>query len=436
MVDIQYIRENVDQMKKNILLRGMDPSVVSVDKLVRLDEERRNLIALVDDLRAQRNEISAAISGPQDKEKIEAATEIKSQLQEKEKELESIQEAYQALLWLMPNQIHPDVPEGKDENENVPGRTWGEIPSFDFEVKDHVELGEALDLIDIKSAAKVSGARFGYIKNELALMQFGIVQMVFKTVTNREIISELAHKVGNKYDTPFVPVVPPVLMRPNVMDRMGRLQPIEDRFVLEKDDFVLVGSAEHTLGPIHMDEIIAQETLPIRYIGYSTAFRQEAGSYGKDTRGILRVHQFDKLEFETFSLPDDGEAEQDLLVALQEYFLQQLEIPYQMVQICTGDMGKPDYRQIDLESWIPAQNSYRETHTSDYMTDFQARRLDIRYQSPDGEKGFVHMNDATAVAVGRVLIAIMENYQQADGSIKVPTVLIPYVGKDTISPKD
>jgi seryl-tRNA synthetase len=190
---------------------------------------------------------------------------------------------------------------------------------------------------------------------------------------------------------------------------------------------MFVGSAEHSIGPMYMNSTLTEEVLPIRYIGYSTAFRREAGTYGKDTRGILRRHQFDKLEMEGFSLPEDGQKEQDLFVAVQEYILQKLEIPYQVVMICTGDMGKPDYRQIDMECWMPGQSEYRETHTSDYMTDYQARRLDSKYKKVDGESGYLHMNDATAIAIGRLLIAIIENYQQKDGSIKIPSVLHKYM---------
>ncbi|MCA9397921.1 serine--tRNA ligase, partial [candidate division WWE3 bacterium] len=373
MVDIQYIREHPEEMKQNIINRQMDPAIFDVDALLRLDSDRRELVHQVDLLRADRNELSSKITGPSDQELITKATKIKEQIQKLEEELQATDANYNELLWKMPNRLHPDIVIGKDEDENQVLREWGEIPAFDFEIKDHLELGEALDIIDMQTAASVSGARFAYIKNEAALLQFALVHFIISSVTNPEIVRKIADSVGNKYSTPFSPIVPPVLMRPDVMDRMGRLYPIEDRFLLEKDDLVLVGSAEHTLGPLHMDQTVDSENLPFRYIGYSTAFRQEAGSYGKDTRGILRVHQFDKLEFETFSLPEDGATEQNLLIAFQEYFLQQLEIPYQVIDICSGDTGKPDYRQVDINSWIPSQNTYRETHTSDYMTDYQAR---------------------------------------------------------------
>ena len=256
--------------------------------------------------------------------------------------------------------------------------------------------------------------------------------MPCKTLTNpatlQKIITDAGLTVSNK---PFVPVVPPVFIRPEVMQRMGRLEPREERYHIVSDDLFLVGSAEHTLGPMHMEQTFEEKDLPVRYIGYSTAFRREAGSYGKDTRGIIRVHQFDKLEMETFSLPENSTEEQNFIVAIQEYLVQLLKIPYRVVQICTGDMGKPDSRQMDIEMWMPGENAYRETHTSDLMTDFQSRRLNIKIKRETG-KVFAHMNDATAFAIGRTLVAIMENYQNEDGTITVPEVLRPYTQKDVI----
>jgi len=220
------------------------------------------------------------------------------------------------------------------------------------------------------------------------------------------------------------------MIKPDVYTKMARLSPEDktERYYIPSDDIYLVGSAEHTLGPIHIDQIIPEADLPIRYVAFSTAFRREAGSYGKDTRGILRVHQFDKIEMESFSKPEDSVLEQNFFVAIQEYLVKSLEIPYQVVSICTGDMGKPDARQIDIECWIPSQKKYRETHTSDLMTDYQARRLNTKLKRRDGKIEFVHMNDATAFAIGRILVAILENYQQKDGSIKVPKVLQKYCG--------
>jgi seryl-tRNA synthetase len=218
------------------------------------------------------------------------------------------------------------------------------------------------------------------------------------------------------------------MIRPNPFLKMGRLFPKEDRYYIPSDDLYLIGSAEHTLGTMHMDHTFTEADLPVRYVGYSPAFRREAGTYGKDTRGILRVHQFEKLEVESFCLPENSLKEQELFVAIQEHILQALKLPYEVMMICTGDMGKPDYRQIDINTWMPGQNSYRETHTADLMTSFQARRLNTKVKRADGKVDIVHMNDATVAAMGRLLIAIIENYQQADGSVKIPEVLRPYMG--------
>jgi len=331
----------------------------------------------------------------------------------------------------VPNIILDDVPEGKDETENKVLRKIGKPTKFDFKPKDHVSLGEELDIIDIKRAAKVSGTRFGYLKGGAALLEVALIQLAISTLTDKKIIKKIADSVEKGYSGKvFVPVFPPVMIRPNVFTRMARLskEDKEDRYYLEKDNLYLIGSAEHTLGSMHMDEIIAERDLPLRYLGFSTCFRQEAGSYGKDTRGILRVHQFDKLEMESFTLSENSVLEQKFFVAIQEYLMKLLKIPYQVVMICTGDMGKPNAKQIDIEAWLPGQDKYRETHSADLMTDYQARRLKTRVKRKSGRTEFLHMNDATVFAIGRIVIAIMENFQQKDGSIKVPSVLQRYIG--------
>lgn len=327
----------------------------------------------------------------------------------------------------MPNLISKDTPIGPDESGNKVIRKFGEPAKFKFKPKDHMELGILLGIIETEKSAKISGARFNYLFSGAVLLQFALIQFVFDTLTNEKIIKQLAKKVGNPSNKPFTPVIPPVIAKSEIMKKMDRFEPLEDRYYLEQDDSLLIGSAEHTLGPLHMNEVIDEKNLPIRYIGYSTAFRREAGTYGKDATGILRRHQFDKAEMESFTAPEHGLSEQNLIVAIQEYLVQQLEIPHQVVAICSGDMGKPDFRQIDIECWMPGQNKYRETHTSDYMTDYQARRLNIKYQAKGGKKEYVHMNDATAFAMGRILIAILENYQQEDGSVVVPKALRKYM---------
>ncbi len=423
MIDIKYIRENIEELKKVMALKNKE--VALIDELLEYDEKRRALITTTQDLREKRNQIAKA------KDQIEEGKKLKIELKENEDELEKIESKYQEILYSIPNLISSDTPIGKDESENKVIRTWGEPTKFDFEPKDHLELGEKLGVIDTKTATEVTASRFAYLMGDLARMEFALVQFVFDTLTNKDILSEIAKSVGVEEKT-FIPVVPPVMIKPTVMEKMARLQPIEERYYIPQSDLYLVGSAEHTLGPIHMDEIIPESQMPIRYVGFSPAFREEAGSYGKDTKGIIRMHQFDKVEMESFSLPEESIKEQDFFVAIQEYLMQSLELPYQVVAICTGDMGGPDYRQIDIETWMPGQDKYRETHTSDLMTDYQSRRLNTKVRRNDGENQFVHMNDATAFAIGRTIVAIMENYQTEDGSIRIPKVLQKWMGKEVI----
>lgn len=437
MIDIQYLRENPEEMRQVIINRhmGLEPDVVG--ELLELDTKRLSLLREVEQLRAQQNELSSQIASEKTDKLLTQASSLKRSRQSKEDELAKIEIEWQELHKKIPNQLHPDVPFGKDEAENVVSKTWGDLPTFDFEPLDHVDLGTKLDIIDVETSAGISGARFNYLKNEAVLMQFGLIQYVLQLLTSSETVKKLAQQVGNKHETTtFVPIVPPVMVRPEIMSRMDRLEPAEERFWLRDDDLVLVGSAEHSLGPLLMDTTLDITDLPLRYIGYSTSFRREAGSYGKDTRGILRVHQFDKLEMMSFAGAEDGAKEQELFVAIQEHILQQLQLPYQVMHVCSGDTGRPDYRQIDINTYMPGQNAYRETHTSDYNTDYQARRLNTRYQDEQGNKRYVHMNDATVLALGRILIAIIENNQQEDGSVTIPEILRPFVGLDAIKPKN
>jgi len=429
MLDIKFIRENPEKVKKAAAAKQQDPKMV--DELLVIDKKKRELLGKIEDLRAQRNVVAKARD-------IKKGKEIKKQLKKLEPELKAVEQKVNDLLIIIPNIIAEDVPEGKDESENVVLRKWGEPKKFDFKPKDHLELGVLLDVIDVKQAAKITGSRFGYLKNEAALLEFALIQYVFRTLTDEKIVKFIADKFEKGYSAKtFVPIVPPAMIKPDVYVRMARLDPSqkEERYYLPKDDIYLIGSAEHTLGPLHIDEIVPEDKFPIRYLGFSTAFRREAGTYGKDTRGILRVHQFDKAEMESFTLPENSTKEQNFIVAIQEYLMQGLEIPYQVVMICTGDMGGPNYRQVDIETWLPGQNKYRETHTSDLMTDYQARRLKTKVKRKNGELELAHMNDATAFAIGRTIIAILENYQQEDGSVVIPRVLREYVGKDKILPR-
>lgn len=428
MLDIHFIRDHAKEMKANAQRRK---ATVDIDRVLLLDEQLHAATQSLDTLRAERNAVAAQspkVSAEERSALISHGQKLKKQIAEHEHGMEALQREFTQLMQNVPNVTHADVPDGPDESSNVVLRTSGQPRDFSFTPRAHWELGKTLGVIDSERAAEVSGARFTYLKGGVALLEFALVQHVFATLTNETVLKSIAEKASLSVSTkPFVPVVPPVMIRPEVMQKMGRLEPREERYHIPSDDLYLVGSAEHTMGPMHMNDILKEEQLPLRYVGFSSAFRREAGSYGKDTKGILRVHQFDKLEMETFALSENSEAEQDFIIGIQEHLMQSLKLPYRVVILCTGDMSAPDARQVDIETWMPGQGTYRETHTSDLMTDYQARRLHIRVKRSTGKAEFVHMNDATAFAIGRTIIAIMENYQQEDGSIRVPEVLQPYM---------
>ena len=419
MLDIRFIKENKEIVERAVKAKNRD---VDLDALLKLGDERKELKTQIDDLNQKRN-VAAKEQNRED------GAKIKKELEGLEEKFKIVDKDFLALMLKVPNIFSPDTPIGKDESENKVIRQWGEKPQFSFTPREHYEIGEPLGIIDIETAGKISGSRFSYIKGDLARMQFAVIQHCFDILTDKKVLQEIADKAGLSIKvTPFTIVIPPVFVKPAVQNRMARFLTPEEHYMFPNDDLMLVGSAEHTLGPIFMDQSLAEKELPLRFVGYSTAFRREAGSYGKDTKGILRQHQFDKLEMETFCLPENSVQEQDFLVAIQEHLLQTLELPYQVVSICTGDMGFPDYRQIDIETWMPGQNTYRETHTSDLTTSFQSRRLNTRVKRENGETEPLHMNDATLAAMGRILIAIIENNQQEDGSIVVPKILRKYMG--------
>jgi seryl-tRNA synthetase len=425
MLDIEFVRGNKEVVEE--AMKNKKGEIVDLDNMLALFDERKSVLRNLNEINQKRNEAS--------KERdIEEGRKFKEEGQELEEKARGLLKEFVSLMSKIPNIPSVDTPIGPDESGNKPIREWGEKPNFDFEPKDHIDLGTELDIIDTERASKTSGARFAFLKGDLALMQFALVQLVFETLTNKDTLENIAKTASLSVPlNMFTPMVPPVMVKPEILNAMGRLEPKDDKYFIESDNMYLVGSAEHSIGPMYAEEVLKEEDLPLRFIGYSTAFRREAGSYGKDTKGILRVHQFDKLEMETFCMPGESFAEQDFLVAIQEYIMQQLKLPYQVVLICTGDMGIPDQRQIDIETWMPAQGVYRETHSADLIGAYQPRRLNTRVKRKDGKTEFVHMNDATALAIGRTLIAILENYQQRDGSVQVPTVLQKYVGKTAIT---
>jgi len=423
MIDLKKVRDNVEGYK---LICQNKKKEVDVDLILKLDDERKELQQKVDELKFQQKQLA-------EKKDYDAAKALKWDIQWLEDQYKGIVTELDKQLLAMPNFYHPATPIGKDEKENVVTKTWWDIPAFDYAVKDHEELGKMRDIIDKETAAIVSWTRFAYIKGDLVLMQMGIIKFVFDTLWDQKIIQKIIkEKKLNISDAPFVPVLPPVIMSMDVMEKMWRLHPMDERYCLHEDKQVLIWSAEHTMWSMYMDRMFEEKQLPIRMIWYSTAFRREAWTYGKDVKWIIRVHQFDKMEMEIFSTPETGWDEQELIVGLQEYMIQTLGLPYRVVECCTGDMWDIDYRHVDIETYMAGQWTYRETHTSDWMTDYQSRRLNTRVKREDGTKEFVHMNDATAFAMGRIMVAIIENNQQKDGTIKVPEVLVPYMGKEFI----
>ncbi|MCA9325887.1 serine--tRNA ligase [Candidatus Saccharibacteria bacterium] len=429
MLDIQYIRENAEAVAEKSKQKGYD---VDVTQLLGFDDERRQLLTQVEDLRRQRNELSAQSKGQKpSEEQLEKGRELKEALADLEHKLGAVEDEFVALLKKVPNMPADDVPVGETEDENQVVKTVGEPTKFDFEPKNHWEIGEARDWIDKERAAKVTGARFAYIKGDLVQLQFAIIQFVLATLTDQQVVEKLIKENNlNLQPKAFTPILPPVMIREDTYDQMDRLEPREDRYHIEGDDdqLWLIGSAEHTLGSMYANEILPEADLPLRYVGYSTSFRQEAGTYGKDNEGILRMHQFDKLEMETFSTAETGSDEHLLMIAIQEYLMQQLQIPYHVLMKCTADIGKPNARGVDIEAWLPGQDKYRETHTADFMTDYQARRLKTRVKKDDGSVALIHTNDATAFALGRAMIAIIENFQTKDGKVVIPEVLRAYMG--------
>jgi seryl-tRNA synthetase len=429
MLDIQFIRENRELVQEKSQQKNID---VDINRLLALDEQRRDLLGKIEYLRAERNGLSASMKQQRPSEaEITRGRELKEQITQLEDQLKPVDNDYLQLLKQVPNMPLDDVPVGASEAENMVVKEWGTKREFDFEPKSHWELAEASDLIDKERASKVAGSRFAYIKGALVELQFAIVQFVLRTLSDEQLLQRLIDENGlNITAKPFTPVLPPAMIRTEVFEAMDRLEPRDDRYRVgePEDDLWLQGSAEHTLGSMYMDEILPGEQLPIRYVGYSSSFRREAGTYGKDTEGIIRMHQFDKLEMEVFSTPETGLDEHKLLIAIQEYLVQQLNLPYQLIQKCTADIGKPNARGIDIDTWMPGQGKYRETHTADYMTDYQARRLKTRVRRQDGRIDLVHTNDATAFALGRIMVAIMENYQASDGHIIIPDVLRSFMG--------
>ena len=396
--------------------RGAD---FSIDDLAELDRRRRDVRHQAEQIRAEQKQAGKAIAGLQGDEKQAAITRAGTLSEDYKRlsiEADELDEQFDALWVQLPNLAHESAPDGTTEEDAVEIRRWGDIPQFEFEVRDHQDLGEALDIIDVARGVKTSGSRFAYLKGKAALLEFGLVRFAMDRLM----------------EGGFIPVVPPVLVREEALYGTGFFP--ADRaqvYAIEKDDLYLVGTSEVSLAALHLDEILEEEDLPVRYAGFSTCFRREAGTYGKDTRGIFRVHQFDKVEMFSFCHPDKSWEEHEMLLAMEEGIVQALGLPYRVVNVAAGDLGASAAKKFDIEAWIPSQETYREITSCSNTTDYQARRLKARFKSERGNR-LVHTLNGTTVAVGRTLLALMENFQQADGSIEIPEALRPYVGFDVI----
>ncbi len=415
MLDIKLVRSDPDLVRRSLERRG---STSSLDEFLAVEAERRRLLTDVEGMRAERKKASDEIAvvkkaGGDAEQAIAAMRALGDRIKEGEARLDVVEGQLKDMLLEIPNIPLPDVPDGGEE-DSVVLREVGERPSFAFEVKDHLDLGLAHDWIDMERGAKASGSRFAYLKGDLVLLEFALVRYGLDIV-------------GAKG---FRPVLPPVLVREEAMYGTGFFPTDRAQIYQTTDGDCLVGTSEVPLAALHMDEFLEAERLPVRYTGYSTCFRREAGAAGKDTRGIFRVHQFDKLEMFSFCLPEQALAEHELIRETEEELLQGLGIPYHVVNIAAGDLGAPAAKKYDCEAWMPGQERYREVTSCSNCTDYQARRLNCRYRTEKGPR-FVHTLNGTAVT-WRFLIAIVENYQRADGSVAVPDVLQPYLGKKVI----
>ena len=418
MLDIKVIRDEPERVRRSILLRKLDPAQANLDRLLEVDGEWRQAQSRLDELRGQRNAISQTIKtlqGEARQQAVEKVRSLKGELAEVEGRVEALSVERDVLLRRMPNLLGDDVPEGRTDEDNVELSRWGEPTALEYEPRNHVELGQITDTIDFDRAARVTGSNFYYLKREAALLELALQ----------------AYAASQLVPKGFVPVVTPDLARDEVLDGIGFAPrgPETQVYSIERQELSLVGTAEITLGGYHTKEILDAAQLPLRYLGFSHCFRTEAGAYGKESRGLYRVHQFSKAEMFILCRPEDSAAHHEELRDHEEALLQGLGIPYRVVNVCTGELGAPALKKYDIEAWMPGRQAYGEVTSCSNCTDYQARRLNIRYRpEPKASPRFIHMLNGTAIAVSRTLIAIYENYQRADGSIRVPEALRPFMG--------
>ncbi len=423
MLDIALIREHPDLIREGARKKRID---CNVDALLACDEMRRRTQTEVDELRRVKNqqgEQIARLQGPEKQAVIADMKRLSAELKHKETALTALEDEFRALMLRVPTPPGPDVPEGKDDTENVVVRSWGEPRRFDFPPKDHVELGELLDLIDIPRGVKLAGSRNYLLKNQAVLLELAVLRMALDLMIERG----------------FTPMIVPHLVKEEAMVGTGYFPlGVEQAYAVEKDGLYLIGTSEVSVTSYHMGEILDEKDLPLHYCGYSVCFRREAGTYGKDTRGLYRIHQFQKVEQVSLCRadPEVSAREHALLLANAEEMLRRLNLPYRVVDVCSGDLGQGQVKKNDLEAWMPSRGGYGETHSCSTFHDFQARRLGIRYRDAGGKLQFCHTLNNTVIASPRILIPILENYQNADGSVTIPEALRPYLGgMEQIAPK-
>lgn len=411
MLDIKFIRDNLELCKKAAVNKNRQ---VDWEALLATDDKRREFIGKAEALRGDKNKLKGG-----DEKTREAGKKLKEELKGIDDELRKTEELFMSLMLTVPNVPHETVPVGKDETGNVEVKKWGTPTKFDFQPKDHIELARTLDLIDFDRGAKVGGSRAYFLKNEAAQMEFAVLFYTFQKLISKG----------------YTPIIAPSLVREFTLVGNGQFPwGREEVYHLEKDDQYLAGTAEVPVTAYFSDEVLNEADLPKKFVAYSPCFRREAGSYGKDTRGVYRLHQFNKVEqviISTNDLNNSFTLHEELLTNAEEV-LQDLQLPYRVLLMCTGDMGEPQVKKYDVETWMPGRNGYGETMSNSVMGDFQARRLKIRYKTKDGKMVFCHTLNNTAIASPRILVAILENYQQADGSVRIPDVLQPYFGKTEI----
>jgi len=422
LLDLKFIRENAQAVEENTRNRGVEADVGLV---VELADRRSGLIQELSELRQRQNQMAKSIGGERDEEArgrlIEESRAMKERLPSKEEELHEVEGRLRDEQSKIPNMTHPDSPIGKDDTENVEIRRWGEIPDFSFEPRDHVEIGEALGIVDFEAGAKTTGSKFYFLRGDAVLLELGLIRYAMDIIMERG----------------YQPTITPDLARDQMLVGTGFIPrgPETQIYSVEGTDLSMVATAEIPLAGQHVDEIIEERDLPLRYAGLSHCFRTEAGSHGRASRGLYRVHQFTKVEMFAFTTPEGSEAIHDEMVEIEERIFQGLRLPYRVVDICTGDLGGAAYRKYDLEAWMPGRGEFGEVTSTSNTTDYQARRLAIRYRKEGGRPQLLHTLNGTALAISRALISLLEIYQQENGSVTLPDALVPYVGKERLEPK-